>query len=135
MSGEEENIIPTITLGATLTTQASVPVTVPVTGVPSTTDIGTVLKSTVPYILTRGPRRDSRFDTVLYEDPGYPHYGATEEATVRMCVTDHTRECSDCRLLEEKDYEADARIEMLELGQQEIKQNLEEVILAIPDMV
>ncbi|KAL8178536.1 UNVERIFIED_CONTAM: hypothetical protein K2H54_050658 [Gekko kuhli] len=172
MSMEEENIIPTMTGGGD--TQVTVPVMVPVTGVPSTTDSGTIPRSTAvhvfytlrdprhhdgvlyqqsmmyqqsqlrwghfnpesteeTYVLTHGPRRDSRFDRGLYEDPGYPLYGATEEAMGHVWITDHMRECSDRRLMKE-DYKVDARVEVLEWGQREIKRGFEEVILAIPDM-
>ncbi|KAL8221497.1 UNVERIFIED_CONTAM: hypothetical protein K2H54_068646 [Gekko kuhli] len=41
----------------------------------------------------------------------------------------------DRQFLEEEDYDADTRIEALERGQQKMKRDLEEVILAIPDMV
>ncbi|KAL8190348.1 UNVERIFIED_CONTAM: hypothetical protein K2H54_048906 [Gekko kuhli] len=143
----------------------TIPVTVPVTGVPSTMDSGTIPRSTAvhvfytprgpwhhdgvlyqqskmyqrsqlqwghfnpesteeTYILTHGPQRDSRFNMGLYEDPGYPLYRATEEVTGCMWISDRTRECSDRRLMEEG-YEVDARVKVLERGQQEIKRDLE----------
>ncbi|KAL8186085.1 UNVERIFIED_CONTAM: hypothetical protein K2H54_063075 [Gekko kuhli] len=98
MSGEEENIIPTTTGGATPTTQAMVPVTVPVTGIPSTTDTCSTHREahgTMMGCCTN--ERNSQFDTGLYEDPSYPQYGATEEATGQMWVTNRTRKRSDQR--------------------------------------
>ncbi|KAL8207018.1 UNVERIFIED_CONTAM: hypothetical protein K2H54_039883 [Gekko kuhli] len=70
----------------------------------------------------------------LYEDHGYPQYRVTEEAAGQMRVTNHTRECSNHRLLEE-DYNVGTHVKVLEWGQWEIKQDLKEVILSIPDMV
>ncbi|KAL8203163.1 UNVERIFIED_CONTAM: hypothetical protein K2H54_043544 [Gekko kuhli] len=125
MSGEKENIIPTMTGGATPTTQASVPVM----GVPSTTDSGTVPNRPRPTCSTHREARGTMTGCCTNK------YGATEEAAGWMWVTEHTRECSDHRLLEEEDYEVDARVEVLERGQREIKRDLKEVILAIPDVV
>ncbi|KAL8172604.1 UNVERIFIED_CONTAM: hypothetical protein K2H54_001936 [Gekko kuhli] len=100
-------------------------------------DSGTILSpesTEETSVLNQGPKRDSRFYMGLYEDPGYPLYGATKDAASHVWITDHTRERSDCRLMEE-DYEVDACVEVLEWGHWEIKRDLKEVILAIPDMV
>ncbi|KAL8178394.1 UNVERIFIED_CONTAM: hypothetical protein K2H54_044321 [Gekko kuhli] len=82
------------------------------------------------YVLTRGPQWNSRFDAGLGEDIGYPQY----EVASQRWVTDHTQECSDRRLEEDKEYSVGAQTEVLERGQQEMKRDLNEVILTIPDM-
>ncbi|KAL8163024.1 UNVERIFIED_CONTAM: hypothetical protein K2H54_003021 [Gekko kuhli] len=173
MSMTEDDITPTMTGGATPTTQTGVPVT---TGPLTTTDSGTIPQSTVVpafyppagprhhdgilyqqskmyqhlyqqqplwwghfnpdsteemYVLTRGPRRDSWFDVGLCEDVGYPQY----EVAGQRWVTDCTQERSDCCLKEDEEYDVDARVEALERGQQEMRRDLEEVILTIPDIM
>ncbi|KAL8170076.1 UNVERIFIED_CONTAM: hypothetical protein K2H54_062866 [Gekko kuhli] len=80
------------------------------------------------YVLTRGPQRDSQFELGLCENYGYPQYGMPGEVADQRCVTEGTRERSDCWFLQ-KDYDADACIKALEQGQREMKRDLDEVIL------
>ncbi|KAL8162982.1 UNVERIFIED_CONTAM: hypothetical protein K2H54_002576 [Gekko kuhli] len=86
------------------------------------------------YVLTRGPWRDSLFEPGLCDHFGYSQFGVMDEMAGQRWVMDSTQERSDRRLLEEEDYNVDAWVEALERGQQEMKRDLEEVVLAIPDM-
>ncbi|KAL8220614.1 UNVERIFIED_CONTAM: hypothetical protein K2H54_050601 [Gekko kuhli] len=79
------------------------------------------------YMLMQGPWRDSRYDLGLTEDYGFHIPG---EMPGQRWVTDRAREWID----QEEDG-VEIRLVALERSQQEIKCNLEEVILAIPDMV
>ncbi|KAL8186623.1 UNVERIFIED_CONTAM: hypothetical protein K2H54_001445 [Gekko kuhli] len=86
------------------------------------------------YVLTRGPQRNSRFELGLCDDFGYPQFGVTGEMASQKWVMGRTQERSDCGLLEEE-YDVDAQVKALEWGQQDMKRDLKEVILDVPDMV
>ncbi|KAL8211579.1 UNVERIFIED_CONTAM: hypothetical protein K2H54_002412 [Gekko kuhli] len=100
----------------------------------TTADSGTIPKSTaVPAFCTPlGPRHH---DGILYQqNKMYQHLYQQQPLRWGHFNLDSSEEI-DRRLLEEEEYNVDAWVEALERGQQEMKRDLEEVILAIPDMV
>ncbi|KAL8206944.1 UNVERIFIED_CONTAM: hypothetical protein K2H54_036795 [Gekko kuhli] len=149
MSVADDDIAPSATGGATPITQVMVPVT---TGPLTTVDSRTIPKLTaepVFYTLS-GPQhhdetlyQQSKMYQHLYQQQplqwGHFNPDSTEETVPgevadQRWVMDRTQERSDHRILEEGDYNVDARIEALEQGQWEMKRDLKEVILAISDM-
>ncbi|KAL8219228.1 UNVERIFIED_CONTAM: hypothetical protein K2H54_014342 [Gekko kuhli] len=134
MSMAENDITPTMTGGATPTTQTGVPVT---TGPLMSDDSGTIPKSmaVLAFCTPSGPRYH---DGILYQqNKMYQHLYQQQPLQWGHFNPDSTEEteCSDRHLEEDEKYNVDARVEALEKGQQEMKKDLEEVILTIPDMV
>ncbi|KAL8170123.1 UNVERIFIED_CONTAM: hypothetical protein K2H54_064163 [Gekko kuhli] len=94
MSGEEGQGAPATTAEQTLVTTAVVPVSM------------TPLKT---YLLTQGPRRDSQFDTGLFQslDGQVPRQsGAVGVGASRAWITERSNECKDY-LLPKEDEEED----------------------------
>ncbi|KAL8172639.1 UNVERIFIED_CONTAM: hypothetical protein K2H54_004456 [Gekko kuhli] len=126
MSAAEDDITPTTTGGVIPATQTTVPVTL---GPLTMTDSGTIPKLTaVPAFDTSLGPRDH--DGILYQQIWSVGQSCWPEVGDRC-----TRECSNHRLEVDEEYDVDAQVEELERGQQEMKRDLKEVSLAIPDMV
>ncbi|KAL8207235.1 UNVERIFIED_CONTAM: hypothetical protein K2H54_049644 [Gekko kuhli] len=94
------------------------------------------------YVLTKGPRRDSRWDLpgpLVYQP--IPGYGLGETSSVwtetrprdREAPVEEQVELEDDEYKDEEDW--GPRLAALEKGQQKIQRNLEDVMLTIPEII